>query len=404
MTPACTLRYRDTVFQSVHVIDAAWRLGSVEVSSYRYSSLAQRLYNGAWIIMSAPGLEELGELAVHTPVYHGGGCLAEAPLYQGHARLGREGGVEDVVRLVESVVGEGDVELVASLYHVKRGIRRRGGDAVEEKYFTVVDAAVAGPGGAVSARVGFLGSPGPEHSVALRMIIRELKHRASMAAKAARLNPLASGKWDVILSRDAASTLLHEIGHSLQASSTTKLPLGARIHEELSILDDPFYPGSPASRFFDDEGVEARRKTLVEDGVVREWLETRETACRTRGRPGNAIGLFHRPFPGWTTLCMSAGDWREDEILEETRRGIMVDSVAEAWIDEKRVITMIPETAWYVERGSTVPLRVSRIRIRMRDLRSIDALGRRRWLRVSMEKGYVTAEAAPTIRLKAYVD
>jgi len=405
MTPACTLQYMDTVSYTIHVVDAAWRLGSVEVNSYRYGSIAQRVYNGAWIITSAPRVEELGELTVHTPVYRGRGCLAEARMYHGRACIGGEGGVEDVVRLVERVVGEGDVELVASMYHVRRAIRwPRGGEAVEDKRFTVVTLAAAAGRGAVSASVGFLGAPRSEHVVALRRIVEELKYRASLQAKAGMLNPLASGRWDVILTRDASAALLHEIGHCLQASNPSKLPRGARLHEELTIIDDPFYPGSPAARLFDDEGVEARRKTLVEDGVVREWLETRETACRTGGRPGNAVGLFHRPFPGWSTLVMKQGDWREDEVLEETRRGIMVDSVAEAWLDDKGVITIVPESAWYVERGSLTPLRVSRVRVRLRDLSSIDAIGRRRWLRVGLEKGYVVAEAAPTVRLKAYVD
>lgn len=103
---------------------------------------------------------------------------------------------------------------------------------------------------------------------------------------------------------------------------------------------------------------------------------------------------------------MAPGDWKFRELLEETRRGIMVSRIVEAFVDENRLITLIPEDGWLVERGNIVtPLRFSRIRIRVpHETRTIDARTRDTWLRVSSEKSSIMAEASPAIRITGFVD
>jgi len=399
--------YRDIVRLHSRVLEVAWRLGSFEVNRYEAVFSGQRVYAGAWTIVSSSS-EQVPEVK---HIVRGNGRLAPAKLYSDRYSVGVENVHEnELVEFVEAIANfeewnpnEVEVDLTYSVE--KRVIEHPEGVAEEVKGFTLVNIAVARKGRAVSLGIGFLGAPQRSYIGLLRSFLEDLATRARLLPHAQRLNPLAAGRWTVILYRDAAAALAHELSHLLEATSLQRLPLGFRVSEELSIQDDPFYPQSPAYRLFDDEAVEVKRKTLIDAGVVVGYLSTRETAGAGIGEPGNAFGLFHRPIPRHTTLYVKPGDWRENELLEETRHAILVDEILEANVADG-VITIVPESAWLVERGNIVrPVIVSRVRIRVtKELRTIDAITRTPWLRVGFEKGAIVCELAPAIRLQAYVD
>ena len=409
--------YQDRVSYYVEVAEIALRPGSVETNRYRSEYYGARYYEkGVWYISSSStGLRLAWKGPLRTawrprPLSKG---LAEAPMFQGNTRLGEyreldEDTVREYVETIGSLEGDGcRLESVATFVHESRSITHPQGIAREEKNYTDVLVAAKCGKASLSARIGFLGSLDSQRLRSIASITENLVYD-TMAYRGARsLSPMATGKWHVILSGDAAGALLHELGHLLEAGTPGSLSRGEIIGpRQLSIVDDPFYYDSPAQRFFDDEGVEARRKALVDEGIVVGRLNTRETAAETGERPGDSHGLFHRPVPGHTTLVMAPGDWKFRELLEETRRGIMVSRIVKAFVDENRLITLIPEDGWLVERGNIVtPLRFSRIRIRVpHETRTIDARTRDTWLRVSSEKSSIMAEASPAIRITGFVD
>jgi PmbA protein len=88
-----------------------------------------------------------------------------------------------------------------------------------------------------------------------------------------------------------ASFLLERLGEHVAARGIT-------------VVDDPLVPGAPGSRPFDGEGVTARRRTIVEDGVLRSYLldaySARRLGLATTGHavrgPGDAPSVAPSNF------------------------------------------------------------------------------------------------------------
>lgn len=148
---------------------------------------------------------------------------------------------------------------------------------------------------------------------------------ALLDARAAR-----GGSYPVVLDQELAGVFVHEaVGHAtegdiiLEGDSCLEGRLGERIGSELvTVKDDPslmlngYYP-------FDDEGSLAQETVLVENGVLRSYLNTRETAARLGGVPGNARAEgMSRPVVRMSNTYIANGDWKLEEILEELKSGI----------------------------------------------------------------------------------
>lgn len=138
------------------------------------------------------------------------------------------------------------------------------------------------------------------------------------------------GTYPVILDQELAGVFVHEaVGHAtegdiiLEGDSCLEAKLGQRIGSELvTVKDDPslmlngYYP-------FDDEGSLAQETVLVENGVLRSYLNTRETAARLGGVPRNARAEgMSRPVVRMSNTYIANGDWKLEEILEELKNGV----------------------------------------------------------------------------------
>jgi TldD protein len=99
--------------------------------------------------------------------------------------------------------------------------------------------------------------------------------------------------------------------------------LGQQIGSELiTVKDDPslmrngYYP-------FDDEGSKAQETVLVENGVLKSYLNSRETAGRLGGVPRNARAEgTDRPVVRMSNTFIDNGEWKLEEILEELGSGV----------------------------------------------------------------------------------
>jgi TldD protein len=148
---------------------------------------------------------------------------------------------------------------------------------------------------------------------------------ALLDAKAPR-----GGTYPVVLDQELAGVFVHEaVGHAteadiiLEGDSCLEGRLGERIGSELvTVKDDPslmqngYYP-------FDDEGSLSRETVLVENGVLKSYLNSRETAARLGGVPRNARAEgLQRPVVRMSNTYIANGDWKPDEILEELGSGV----------------------------------------------------------------------------------
>ncbi|WP_367834167.1 TldD/PmbA family protein [Vulcanisaeta sp. JCM 16159] len=176
---------------------------------------------------------------------------------------------------------------------------------------------------------------------------------------------------DVVLSPELAGIMVHEsIGHPLEldrimgregaeAGESYARPdyLGSyRIGSELvTIIDDPTIPNSYGFYLVDEEGVTARPRFLVRNGVINEFLMNREYASYI-GLSSNAAAraseFDKEPIPRMANTYLAPGNWKPEEIIRETKRGLYIASYTEWNIDDKRWFGRYGGfEAYYIENG-----------------------------------------------------
>ncbi|MDI3497870.1 TldD/PmbA family protein [Archaeoglobus sp.] len=146
------------------------------------------------------------------------------------------------------------------------------------------------------------------------------------------VNALAppSGEMSVVMDSSLAGVFVHEaFGHAveadhvLQGATVLKGRLNEKVADEsVTIIDDPtlpefgFFP-------FDDEGVRAEKKVIVEDGVLKSFLHSRETAKKLGGVAGNARSQgVDVPIVRMSNTYIDTHHYSFDELLEECRDGV----------------------------------------------------------------------------------
>ena len=138
------------------------------------------------------------------------------------------------------------------------------------------------------------------------------------------------GTYPVVLDQELAGVFVHEaVGHAtegdiiLAGDSCLEGKLGQKIGSELvTVKDDPslmqngYYP-------FDDEGSLAQETVLVEKGILKSYLNSRETAARLGGVPRNARAEgTDRPVVRMSNTYIANGEMKLEEILQELGDGI----------------------------------------------------------------------------------
>jgi PmbA protein len=103
--------------------------------------------------------------------------------------------------------------------------------------------------------------------------------------------------------------------------------------DEFSLFDDPHVPNGLGSKAFDDEGVPTSPTQFIQDGffqttysdsynAFKEGITSSGHACR----PGSPLGRSTEPIPisAPHNLTIKAGDSSRDEIIRDTKRGMLV--------------------------------------------------------------------------------
>ncbi|WP_457548556.1 TldD/PmbA family protein [Archaeoglobus sp.] len=151
-----------------------------------------------------------------------------------------------------------------------------------------------------------------------------------VVTKLVNANAPPSGDMNVVADSSLAGVFIHEaFGHAvegdhvLQGASVLANKLGQKVADEsVNIYDDPtlrefgFYP-------FDDEGVKAEKRTIVENGILKDFLHSRETALKFNSKAGNsrAEGLKF-PIVRMSNTYLDRGQYKFDELLEIAKDGV----------------------------------------------------------------------------------
>ncbi|MBP2300096.1 TldD/PmbA family protein [Azospirillum picis] len=150
-----------------------------------------------------------------------------------------------------------------------------------------------------------------------------------------RLNPrrVKSCKVPVVFDPRVSRGLLGHLtgaisGPSIaRGTSFLKDRMGQRIFApSITIVDDPHVKRGLRSRPFDAEGVEVKRRTLIEDGVLTTWLldlrSARQLGLQTTGHA--ARGTSGPPGPAPANVYMAAGARSRADMLAEIKDGFYV--------------------------------------------------------------------------------
>ncbi len=101
-------------------------------------------------------------------------------------------------------------------------------------------------------------------------------------------------------------------------------------------MDDGTIPGRRGSLNVDDEGTPTQRNVLIENGVLRGYLQDRLNARLMGMAPtgsGRRESYAHHPLPRMTNTFMLAGPHAPEEILRSVRRGLYAVSFGGGQVD-----------------------------------------------------------------------
>lgn len=143
------------------------------------------------------------------------------------------------------------------------------------------------------------------------------------------------GVHDVIMDPVFNGVMVHEaFGHACEADNwpahTTVLEdkMGKVVGpEHLNLTDDPTLEGMRGSFPYDWEGTKTRKRHLVKRGVLSELLHSIESSSRLSMEPNGAAraqSFTSEPIPRMSNTFMEPGDWGVDELVSDTRQGILL--------------------------------------------------------------------------------
>ncbi len=184
-------------------------------------------------------------------------------------------------------------------------------------------------------------------------------------------------KLDVITGSEIVGIAVHEsVGHPYEAdrilgreaaqageSFVTREMVGTEIGSDaVTVVDDPRVEGSPGYYLYDDEGVKARKRILIKNGVINEFLYNRESASilgTESNASARASNYDREPLVRMSTTYMLPGDYGEKELFEDVKHGVYIKSFMEWNIDDRRYNQKyVGNEAYLIEKGEiTTPVK-----------------------------------------------
>jgi TldD protein len=197
-----------------------------------------------------------------------------------------------------------------------------------------------------------------------------------------------AGTMTVVLGPGWPGVLLHEaVGHGLEGDFNRKgtSAFTGRVGEQVAadcvtVVDDGTLERRRGSLTIDDEGTQTRRNVLIENGVLRGYMQDKMNARLMGVEPtgnGRRESFAHLPMPRMTNTFMLPGEYEPEEIIASVDRGLyavnfaggqvditsgrFVFSASEAYLVENGKVTRPVKGATLVGNGPDVMTRVSMV-------------------------------------------
>lgn len=175
-----------------------------------------------------------------------------------------------------------------------------------------------------------------------KQLCNEMIRKSKVIAEA---KPFVGGNLPVILGPGVPATLLHEaVGHGLEADFNYKKTsvFSDKMHKKIAsdlvtVVDDGTLSCSRGTLNFDDEGTPTSRTTLIEKGVLVNYMFDKLSAMRFPGKKltgnGRRESYAHQPMPRMTNTIMLAGNTKLKDMIESIDNGIMAMDFGTGQVD-----------------------------------------------------------------------
>jgi len=142
-----------------------------------------------------------------------------------------------------------------------------------------------------------------------------------------------AGEMEIVLGSGWPGVMLHEaVGHGLEGDFNRKGTsfFSGRVGEQVAakgvtVVDDGTLVHRRGSITIDDEGTTSARNTLIEDGVLKGYMQDRQNA-RLMGVDATGNGrrqsYAHLPMPRMTNTFMENGEYSPEEVIQSMKKGI----------------------------------------------------------------------------------
>lgn len=198
-----------------------------------------------------------------------------------------------------------------------------------------------------------------------------------------------AGMIDVVMQNGWGGVLVHEaVGHPLEADNIAKKigaftgKLGQKVAADcFTMVDDGTLPNFRGTINFDDEGTEAKRNVLIENGVLKGFmtdiLSAKQLSMERTGN-GRRESFRYIPIPRMTNTFIDNGKDEPADILASTKKGIYVQSLSGGSVNPVTgVFNFTCREAYLIENGKkTKPIKGATLIGSCLDvIQNIDAVG-----------------------------
>ena len=175
--------------------------------------------------------------------------------------------------------------------------------------------------------------------------------------------PAPAGEMPVVLGSGWPGILLHEaIGHGLEGdfnrkgSSAFSGRIGERVAAKgVTVLDDGTIADRRGSLNVDDEGNASQRNVLIEDGILKGYIQDSMNARLMKVKPtgnGRRESYAHVPMPRMTNTYMLGGDKDPKEIVASIKKGLYATNFGGGQVDiTSGKFVFSASEAYWVENG-----------------------------------------------------
>ena len=156
--------------------------------------------------------------------------------------------------------------------------------------------------------------------------------------------PAPAGEMKVVLGPGWPGIILHEaIGHGLEGDFNRKKTsafhnlVGQKIaNENVTVVDDGTIASRRGSLTIDDEGTPTSRNVLIENGILKNFMQDRMNAKLMKVEPtgnGRRESFEYAPMPRMTNTFMINGNHTQDEMIKSVDKGIYAVSFGGGQVD-----------------------------------------------------------------------